>query len=694
MIRITCPCACVWRVDYKLAGKQIPCPICGRIVSVPGKIRGTGGEKEPAKAGESQPALIWYIQTDDGELGPIHIVQIAKAAWMGKINRNTKLRRSGTDEIVAAGDLEGIFPDKPAAKSKKAAAPGGVTDELSDYLSGLAKQAGKKAGKQGEASPAEIKSGGSLGALLDAQRDIADAPAEADQKAPPKSRQGKAAKKKAEKKKSPPPPEKKASKAASRPELDLEALANALSAEAAKKEPEPEAEAKPAGKVKTKAKKKKEKKKKKKKKAPPKKEAAEPETPKKAPPKEPPAKKEAAPQKEPAPPKEAAPPPKPTSEAAARRAALKALADTLSAEERPDLEQIEAAGLVQTQVYEGSSDNLSGDSSAKSGAAAEAESTGQLRLKELQKVPRDRSAAMARIMAHWERLAAAALSPEFFAKTSTIIFGTAMLLTIVIPWGLKDKSFVMSWEILQEAGAGPVLLLVGTWVVALAVVLAGALVRKLTLSVSGLALGVIALVMVLLSGEGMQQLAPWLATVKPLVRKVVPGAAGLLLMVVMAATRLRLRGDESVAPRLAQRLGGGGMAILAATAVILLILDYTGLEKGPRKDLFFDFLFFLMLWICLLITGVLADTQTILRAGGPTCGKVSLWVGYAAVLVTMGYVIVRPAQKSGPLAAALSGVNLCLLVAAPWWLAKLSLEKTVRGLTERLAASAEGNDHS
>jgi hypothetical protein len=297
-------------------------------------------------------------------------------------------------------------------------------------------------------------------------------------------------------------------------------------------------------------------------------------------------------------------------------------------------------------------------------------------------------------MAHWERLTAVALSPEFFAKTSTIVFGAAMLLTIVLPWGVKDKTFVMSWEILQEAEAAPVLLLVGTWVIGLAVVLAGALVRKLALSVSGLEMGVIALEMVLVSGAGMLHLAPWLATVQPVVRKLLLGAAGLLLMVLMAATHLRLRGDDSVAARLAQRLGGGGMAILAGTAVVLLILDYTGLEKGPRKDLFFDFLFFLMLWICLLVAGVLADMQTLLRADSPTCGKVSLWLGYVAAAATMAYVIVRLAQKTGPLGPAMSGVNVCLLVAAPWWLAKLSLEAAVRGLTQRLAASAEGNNHS
>lgn len=770
MIRVACPCACAWRVKDALAGKRIHCPICGRIVTVPGKLREAGGKKADAKAKPSLPPNIWYIQTSHGEIGPmhivqvaraawmgkigrsthlrrsgsdidilagdlvgifpdepaegskpastedltdwlaelakqasqgdikepksqtrrggtpgkapprgaaakihprpkvkpapkgakvvkpgsqpdatgpsdgphiwyiqtpkgemgpIHIVQVAKAAWMGKINRNTHLRRSGSVRIIPAGDLAGIFPDAPAPK-RKPAPLGELTDDLTDYLAGLAEQA-----SQGNApAPAEAdKTGGTLTALLAAQRSGADEADETDEKTPPKSQTrhgGKAAKsqtrpggKKAAAKEKTSKSETRRGGKASRKRGAAKTVARAKAKSRRK-----------AGKT-----------------SGPKAPAAD---------------------KKPKPPAEEAPQKKPPPKAADRRATLKALADTLSGEETPDVAKIEAAGAVEAQ-------------------ALDEPDAAESRLEELQNVPSDRSGALSRARAHWDELAALAMSPEFFAKTSAIVLGAAMLMTIVIPWGVKDGTFLMSWEILQEASAGPVLLLVGAWVAGLAVVLAGALLGRLTLSVSALALSAIALAMVLLSGDVMLQLAPWLATVQPLLRKVVPAAAGLLLMVQMAATHLRLREDDSVALRLAQRLGGGGMALLAAVAVVLLILDYTGLEQGPRKDLFFDFLFFLMLWICLLIAGVLADMQTILRARGPKCGRVSLWMGYVAVVATIVYVIGRPAQKAGPSGSALPGVNLCLLVAAPWWLGKFALEATMRGLRDRLAATAESD---
>ena len=520
-----------------------------------------------------------------------------------------------------------------------------MSGELTDYLSGLAEQA-----TRGDAPPEDGEFTGSLGALLDAQRNVTAEPAKVDEKPPPKSQTPRGAK--------------KAAKAAKK----AKAKSGPKAAETGKRGGKPPAKRPAADKSQIRP-------------APAGRRGGKPKPSAKAPP----------PQKS-----QTRPAPagrhggKPTSKAGARRATLKALADTLSGEETPALADIEAAGTVETQVYEQPADTDAAE--AKSDDAAETESAAESPLEELQNVPTDDSAATSRARAYWDRLTA--MAPEFFAKASAIILGAAMLMTIVIPWGLKDKAFVMSWEILQEADAGPVLLLVGTWVVGLAVVLAGVLLGRLTLSVSTLALGAIALAMVLLSGEGMLYLAPWLATVRPVLRKVVLGAAGFLLMVQMAATRLRLGGVDSVAARLAQRLGGGGMALLAGTAVVLLIIDYTGLEPGPRKALFFDFLFFLMLWICLLITGVLADLQTVLRAGGPMCGKVSLWLGHVAVFATMAYVVGRVAQKAGPLGPALSGVNVCLLVAAPWWLGKFSLEATVRGLTERLAASQRTEESS
>lgn len=124
----------------------------------------------PQPAGPTTAPHVWYVQTRDGELGPMHIVQVAKAAWMGKISRNTRLRRSGSDKTIHAGDLPGIFPEKPAPQGETAS-----SDGLTDYLAGLAKQASKpakadapkKADSEGGKSP---KGGDPLADLVASQQ--------------------------------------------------------------------------------------------------------------------------------------------------------------------------------------------------------------------------------------------------------------------------------------------------------------------------------------------------------------------------------------------------------------------------------------------------------------------------------------------------------------------------------------------
>ncbi len=120
----------------------------------------------------SQPTTaphVWYVQTQDGELGPMHIVQVAKAAWMGKIGRKTRLRRSGSDKVIHAGDLPGIFPEKRAPQGEAAS-----SDELTDYLAGMAKQASEP--PKVDVQKASGKGGKALADLQASQRGGDDEP--------------------------------------------------------------------------------------------------------------------------------------------------------------------------------------------------------------------------------------------------------------------------------------------------------------------------------------------------------------------------------------------------------------------------------------------------------------------------------------------------------------------------------------
>jgi len=282
--------------------------------------------------------------------------------------------------------------------------------------------------------------------------------------------------------------------------------------------------------------------------------------------------------------------------------------------------------------------------------------------------------------------AAAGPPPDTGAKAKAVFLGLAMLASLFIPWGIKDDKLVMSWQVLQRAEAGPILLLVAIWVVGLAAVLAGALLRSLALAAACLVLGAIGLAAVLSADEHLRALAPWLSAAGPLVRKAPLALAALLLMAQMVATRLRPRLPTGAPTRLAGGLLGAGTAIVAVVSLILLIVDYAGLEQDARKDLFYDFVFFLGLWVCLLVCGLLAALHAAATAGGSARGRLALLLGHLAVFATMAYVIGRLAFSAGGAGLIFPAVNVCLLAAAPWWLAKFALAAVVVHVRGRLVA--------
>jgi hypothetical protein len=283
--------------------------------------------------------------------------------------------------------------------------------------------------------------------------------------------------------------------------------------------------------------------------------------------------------------------------------------------------------------------------------------------------------------------AAARPLPDAGAKAKAVFLGLAMLASLFIPWGMKDDKLVMSWQVLQRAEAGPILLLVAIWVVGLAAVLAGALLRRLALAAACLVLGAIGLAAVLSADEHLRALAPWLSAAGELVRKTPLALAALLLMAQMVATRLRLRLPTGAPTRLAGGLLGAGTAIVAVVSLILLIVDYAGLEQDPRKALFYDFAFFLGLWVCLLVCGLLAALHAAATGGASARGRLALLLGHLAVFGTMAYVIGRLAFSTGGVGLVFPAVNVCLLAAAPWWLGKFALAAVVLRLRDRLFAS-------
>ena len=52
----------------------------------------------------------WFVKTKEGEVGPLHIIQVAKAVGMGRIGPGTPLRHNGKNITVFACCVPGLFP--------------------------------------------------------------------------------------------------------------------------------------------------------------------------------------------------------------------------------------------------------------------------------------------------------------------------------------------------------------------------------------------------------------------------------------------------------------------------------------------------------------------------------------------------------------------------------------------------------
>jgi len=94
---LSVPCSFEVPVDLR-PNAQTPRPLPGKEAS-----------PSAARKRDSKP-VAWYVKTSRGEIGPMHIIQVAKAVGMGKILPGTLLRNSGLDVVVYACDIPGLFP--------------------------------------------------------------------------------------------------------------------------------------------------------------------------------------------------------------------------------------------------------------------------------------------------------------------------------------------------------------------------------------------------------------------------------------------------------------------------------------------------------------------------------------------------------------------------------------------------------
>lgn len=79
------------------------------------------------------PSIGWHVMTPRGWVGPMHIVQVARAACMGKIRRTTLLCLDNVNEVIQAGALGGLFPaESPTAPTARPQTPAPIAAQPAD----------------------------------------------------------------------------------------------------------------------------------------------------------------------------------------------------------------------------------------------------------------------------------------------------------------------------------------------------------------------------------------------------------------------------------------------------------------------------------------------------------------------------------------------------------------------------------
>lgn len=145
---VSCP-QCHRDVDspYENLGRRVRCPLCGGVFTVAlpqvtpvddepdvgsglSEFVAARAQAAPRSRPGRVPSVGWHVMTPHGWVGPMHIVQLARAVWMGKIQRTTLLCLADSDDVIQAGSLRGLFPATSSPARPTAPAP--VTAEPAD----------------------------------------------------------------------------------------------------------------------------------------------------------------------------------------------------------------------------------------------------------------------------------------------------------------------------------------------------------------------------------------------------------------------------------------------------------------------------------------------------------------------------------------------------------------------------------
>lgn len=294
-------------------------------------------------------------------------------------------------------------------------------------------------------------------------------------------------------------------------------------------------------------------------------------------------------------------------------------------------------------------------------------------------VPLDSAAAPATVSVR-DRLAQLKAAQRF--PTVELICGGLMLLTFLLPWWTRQsfsggRVTVMSWDVLKDAPASLICLMVSLWLIGLATIITACVLRGLPAAFThgGMGAGGVLLLCIIS--------AMWYSNVEA-----VPGVATsvvilrafslMFIMVQIVATNVRLKCGASTVVRAIQGLASGLVIILTIVGLVMMLVELGDLPKFARSEMWPDILFSCVSDAAMIAAMILilvhAAAMTIRTK---TLSEIGLYLIYGVLMAVAAYVIIRPAVAMKEASAVLLSTNVVFLVAPPLVLMCLGATKAI-----------------
>lgn len=222
-----------------------------------------------------------------------------------------------------------------------------------------------------------------------------------------------------------------------------------------------------------------------------------------------------------------------------------------------------------------------------------------------------------------------------------ITLALATIATIFLPWAIMDRHVGMSWDVIQSAPGIFVAYLIGCWVIALAAVVLGFVLRGLAFGISCASLGFAGAVLMFVTVVTAVSELPYAGPRGDAATLVLSILNCIFLFAMAVATHIRLRTTPTLAVRILQGLTGGLMAVLSLVQLFLLLANRSVLY-GDYFAL--DLTFILMSQLAVVAACVLALVHAAaVQITSKVLSQVSLSLLYGGCGLLAMFIVIRSA---------------------------------------------------